>query len=125
MYEVEVRAADDATLVFTVTTHDRTPWGAGNTMILVTADQLSALINNLQARLQEIEQMRAARPTFALGADVQVVTEPRQGQRGTVIEARPKKPRLVRHSGEHWAYTVRFADGMTWSYNGDHLATGP
>ncbi len=121
MYGIEVRAAHDSTLIFTVTAHDHAPWGAGNTTLLVPAEQLEPLISKLQARLQEVQELRAATPAFVAGQQVRVTGGHRQGQHGKVIEVVQKEARMERMTGERWLYTVYFEDGMTWTYRADEL----
>ena len=121
MYGIDVRAAHDSTLIFTVTEQSREPWGAANSTILVPAEQLEPLISKLQARLQEVQELRAATPVFATGQQVRITGGPREGQHGKVIEITQKEARLERMTGERWLYTVYFDDGMTWAYRADEL----
>ena len=122
MYRIEVRAADDSTLIFTVTDRSQAPWGPSNTTILVPPEQLAPLVDHLQQRLHTLQQQQRAAPAFARGQTVAVVGGYRQGQGGTVIEVREKDARLQQRTGARWSYTVAFADGSTWSYQGDELA---
>ena len=46
-----------------------------------------------------------------------IPTEQLQGQQGTVIAVAQKLARMERMTGERWAYTMYFDDGMTWTYN--------
>jgi hypothetical protein len=121
MYAIEVRGADEGTLIFTVTDHGREPWQVGNTTIYVPPDLLEGLAAKLQARLQEVQQLRAATPVFTTGESVLVTGNFRHGQHGTVIDVQPKTARLQQRSGEQLAYTVAFADGATWTYNASEL----
>ena len=122
MHEIEVRAAEGATLIFTVTERATEPWAFNNTTILVPAAQLEPLIQKLQARLAELQVEQQATPQFAVGSLVAIAGNYRQGQRGRVVEVREKEPRLQRLFGERWAYTVGFEDGMTWTYRGAELS---
>jgi hypothetical protein len=121
MHEIEVRAAEGATLIFTVTERATEPWAFNNTTILVTAEQLEPLIQKLQTRLAEVQALRQATPQFPVGHVVVITGNYRQGQHGRVVEVREKEPRLQRLFGERWAYTVGFADGMTWTYRAEEL----
>ncbi len=43
MYDIDVRAADEYTLIFTVTVREREPWGRDTATLLVTPEQLDPL----------------------------------------------------------------------------------
>ena len=122
MYRIDVGAADEATLIFTVTARWQAPWGAGNTTILVPAEQLAPLIHSLQARLPEVQTLRAATPAFVAGQQVRITGSHRQGHVGTVIEIQPTEVRGAQGTGERWSCTVYFEDGTTWRYNAGELA---
>src|SRR5919202_5077239 len=116
MYRIDVQAADEATLIFTVTDRAQTPWGVANSTILVPAAQLAGLVAQLEARLQEVQQQVHAQPHYAVGQAVIVTGHQRQGQAGRVIEIRATAGRGAAPAGEPWVYNVAFPDAMTWSY---------
>ncbi len=122
MHAIDVRAAEGATLIFTVTERATEPWAFNNTTILVAAEQLEPLIQKLQARLAELQAQQQAIPQFPVGQPVAITGNYRQGQRGRVVEVREKEARLQRVFGERWAYTVGFEDGMTWTYRAEELS---
>ena len=98
MYRIEVGAADEATLIFTVTAH----W---------------------QARLPEVQALRAATPAFVAGQQVRITGSHRQGHAGKVIEVQPMEPQREEGTGEGWRFTVYFEDGMVWRYGAGELAS--
>ena len=121
MYRIAVQAADEATLIYTVTDRAQTPWGMANTTILVPAEQLAGLVATLQTRLQEVQQQAHDQPRYSVGQAVLVTGHQREGQAGRVIEVRAPVGRGAAPSGEPWVYTVAFPDGMTWSYRAADL----
>ena len=123
MHEIEVRAAEGATLIYTVTERATEPWSVNNTTIMVTAEQLEALVHKLQARLVEVQALRQATPQFTVKQVVAIIGTYRHGQCGRVVEVREREARLQRVFGERWAYTVAFEDGMTWTYRAEDLGT--
>ena len=122
MYELDVHAADDLTLIFTRTERAQTPWGSGNTTLLVPPDQLAPLIAKLQRRLHELPQPQPAAPIYVVAQAVISTGHFRPGQAGRVVEVRAKTDHVREVSGEAWTYTVAFADGTTWSYRVGELA---
>ena len=121
MTGIEVRGEDETTVIFTVTDRDQAPWGRTNTTIYIPPQFLPEVVGKLQARLQEVQQLQRATPALSVGAKVQIRGHMRHGQRGTVVEIRPKEARLQQRTGAAWAYTVAFADNITWTYTGDEL----
>ena len=125
MYAIEVRAAEEYTLIFTVTAREREPWGRDNATILVAPAQLDALIAHLEARRDELRQLAAARPPVAVGAAVRIARSFRTGQDGRVVAVEEKGERLQQRSGTRWSVAVAFADGTTWTYSVDEVASLP
>ena len=123
MHEIEVRATEGATLIYTVTERAMESWTVNNTTILVTVEQLAPLVQKLQARLAEVQALRQATPHFAVKQVVTISGTYRHGQCGRVVEVRERVARLQRVFGERWAYTVAFEDGMTWTYRAEELGT--
>src|ERR687886_992185 len=108
MYRIAIQAADEATLIFTVTDRAQTPWGVANATILVPAAQLADLVAQLEARLQEVQQQAHAQPRYAVGQAVSVTGHQRQGQAGRVIDVRATPMRGAAPADEPWVYTVGF-----------------
>ena len=121
MHGIEVRGIHDGTFIFTVTDQDRAPWGTSNTTIFVPPEQLVALVSKLQARLQDIQQLRPDVPALTIGERVHILGHHRRGQYGVVLEVREKEPHVQRRSGQRWAYTGAFDDTTTWTYNAGDL----
>ena len=125
MYEIDVRAAEEYTLIFTVTAREREPWGRDTATILVTPEQLDPLIAQLQARREELRQRAAARPPLAAGATVRIARSFRTGQHGRILTVQQKAERLRQRSGNAWSVTVAFGDGTTWTYSADEVELLP
>ncbi len=125
MYDIEVRAADEYTLIFTVTARERDPWGRDTATILVAPEQLDTLIARLEARRDELRQRPAARPPLAAGAAVRIARSFRTGQQGRIITVQQKAARLRQRSGSPWSVTVAFGDGTTWTYSADEVEPIP
>ena len=70
MYRIDVQAADEATLIFTVTDRAQTLWGVANSTILVPAAQLADLVATLQTRLHDLQQRTSAQPVSGMGQAV-------------------------------------------------------
>ncbi len=125
MYDIDVRAADEYTLIFTVTVREREPWGRDTATLLVTPEQLDPLFAQLEARRDELRQRAAARPPLAAGAAVRIARSFRTGQHGRIITVQQKAERLRLRSGSPWSVTVSFGDGTTWTYSADEVELLP